>query len=119
MRPTFSQSRRVEGLTPRIREVSPTVSSPTREDRTRRGSPDRRLAGTTANHNTGLSKDPNTTMATIQIHTEIPGPRSKALMRRRHAALPRALSHATPIFAASATGSRVTDVDGNVYLDLA
>lgn len=58
-------------------------------------------------------------MATIQIRTEIPGPRSKALMRRRQAALPRALSHATPIFAASAAGSHVTDVDGNVYLDLA
>src|SRR5690348_13525099 len=58
-------------------------------------------------------------MGTIQIRTEIPGPRSKALMRRRHAALPRALSHATPIFAASAAGAHVTDVDGNVYLDLA
>src|SRR5262249_40709817 len=115
----FSQSRRVEGLTPRIREVSPTVRSPTREDRTRRGSRKRRLAGTTANHNTGLSKDQNTTMGTIQIRTEIPGPRSKALMRRRQATLPRALSHATPIFAASAAGAHVTDVDDNVYLDLA
>jgi 4-aminobutyrate aminotransferase / (S)-3-amino-2-methylpropionate transaminase / 5-aminovalerate transaminase len=58
-------------------------------------------------------------MATIQIRTEIPGPRSKALMRRRQAALPRALSHSTPIFAASAGGASVTDVDDNVYLDLA
>src|SRR5262244_1046563 len=58
-------------------------------------------------------------MATIQIRTEIPGPRSKAQMRRRQAALPRALSHSAPIFAASASDSSVTDVDGNVYLDLA
>src|SRR6476469_2383474 len=58
-------------------------------------------------------------MATIQIRTEIHGPRSKALMRRRHATLPRAVSHATPICAASATGADVTDVDGNVFLDLA
>ena len=58
-------------------------------------------------------------MATIQIRTEIPGPRSKALMRRRQATLPRALSHATPVFAASAAGAHVTDVDGNVFLDLA
>src|SRR5262249_57923610 len=64
-------------------------------------------------------KGPEDTMATIQIRTEIPGPRSKALMRRRQAALPRALSHSSPIFAASATDSSVTDVDGNVYLDLA
>jgi 4-aminobutyrate aminotransferase/(S)-3-amino-2-methylpropionate transaminase len=33
--------------------------------------------------------------------------------------LPRALSHATPIFAASASGAHVTDVDGNVFLDCA
>jgi len=58
-------------------------------------------------------------MSAIQIRTEIPGPRSKALMRRREAAVPRGASHATPIFAESATDARVTDVDGNVFLDLA
>jgi 4-aminobutyrate aminotransferase / (S)-3-amino-2-methylpropionate transaminase / 5-aminovalerate transaminase len=40
-------------------------------------------------------------------------------MRRRQAAVPRGVSHATPVFAASADGVRVTDVDGNVFLDFA
>ena len=46
MRPTFSKSRSVEGLTPRMRAVSTTVSSPTREVRTRRDSRERRVVGT-------------------------------------------------------------------------
>ena len=58
-------------------------------------------------------------MAAISIRTEIPGPRSRALMRRRAAAVPRGVAHAAPVFAASADGVRVTDVDGNVYLDFA
>ena len=40
-------------------------------------------------------------------------------MRRREAAVPRGISHATPVFAASADGVHVTDVDGNVFLDFA
>src|SRR6185295_17402925 len=58
-------------------------------------------------------------MPNIHIRTEIPGPRSRALMVRRKAAIPRGISHATPVFAASAEGARVTDVDGNVFLDFA
>src|SRR5215213_4690944 len=58
-------------------------------------------------------------MPVIQLRTAIPGPRSRALMARRHAAVPRGISHATPVFAASAEGARVTDVDGNVFLDFA
>ena len=58
-------------------------------------------------------------MSAIQIRTAIPGPRSRALMTRRHAAVPRGISHATPVFAASADGARVTDVDDNVFLDFA
>jgi 4-aminobutyrate aminotransferase / (S)-3-amino-2-methylpropionate transaminase / 5-aminovalerate transaminase len=58
-------------------------------------------------------------MATIQIRTEIPGPRSRALMARREAAIPRGPSNATPIFAASAEGAVIEDVDGNRYLDFA
>jgi 4-aminobutyrate aminotransferase/(S)-3-amino-2-methylpropionate transaminase len=58
-------------------------------------------------------------MATIQLKTSIPGPRSKALAQRRSAAVPRGLSHATPIYAAKAEGAVIEDVDGNRYLDLA
>src|SRR5919199_5093967 len=56
-------------------------------------------------------------MALIQLHTEVPGPRSRALMARRVAAVPRGIAHSTPVFAASADGARVTDVDDNVLLD--
>jgi 4-aminobutyrate aminotransferase/(S)-3-amino-2-methylpropionate transaminase len=58
-------------------------------------------------------------MATIQIRTEIPGPRSRALRARREAAIPRGPSNATPVFAASANGAVIEDVDGNHYLDFA
>jgi 4-aminobutyrate aminotransferase / (S)-3-amino-2-methylpropionate transaminase / 5-aminovalerate transaminase len=58
-------------------------------------------------------------MATIQIRTEIPGPRSRALMARREAAVPRGPSNATLVFAASAEGAVIEDVDGNRYLDFA
>jgi 4-aminobutyrate aminotransferase/(S)-3-amino-2-methylpropionate transaminase len=58
-------------------------------------------------------------MATIQIRSEIPGPRSRALMARREAAIPRGPSNATPIFASRAEGVVIEDVDGNRYLDFA
>jgi 4-aminobutyrate aminotransferase/(S)-3-amino-2-methylpropionate transaminase len=58
-------------------------------------------------------------MFTIQLRTEIPGPRSRSLMARREAAVPRGPYHATPIFAARAEGATIEDVDGNRYLDFA
>jgi 4-aminobutyrate aminotransferase/(S)-3-amino-2-methylpropionate transaminase len=58
-------------------------------------------------------------MTTIHIRTEIPGPRSRALMARRDAAVPRAPYNTTPIFVASAEGATIEDVDGNRYLDFA
>jgi 4-aminobutyrate aminotransferase / (S)-3-amino-2-methylpropionate transaminase / 5-aminovalerate transaminase len=58
-------------------------------------------------------------MSTIQIRTEIPGPRSRALMKRREAAIPRGPAHATPIFMARAEGVTLEDVDGNRFLDFA
>src|SRR5580658_4241049 len=58
-------------------------------------------------------------MTTIHIRTEIPGPRSRALMVRREAAVPRAPYNTVPIFAASAEGATIEDVDGNRYLDFA
>jgi hypothetical protein len=58
-------------------------------------------------------------MAAIHIRTDVPGPESRRLMARRSAAVPRGVAHATPVFAASAEGARVTDIDGNVFLDFA
>jgi 4-aminobutyrate aminotransferase/(S)-3-amino-2-methylpropionate transaminase len=58
-------------------------------------------------------------MGAIDIRTEVPGPASRALMARRAAAVPRGAAHSVPVFAASASGARVTDVDGNVFLDFA
>jgi 4-aminobutyrate aminotransferase/(S)-3-amino-2-methylpropionate transaminase len=58
-------------------------------------------------------------MATIQLRTSIPGPKSQELMRRRVAAVPRGVYHATPIFAARAEGALVEDVDGNLLMDFA
>ena len=58
-------------------------------------------------------------MGIIDIRTDIPGPVSQAMMARRVAAVPRGVSHSLPVFAASASGARVTDVDGNVFLDFA
>src|ERR1700687_6144354 len=60
-----------------------------------------------------------TEMPAIQIRTEIPGPRSRALMARREAAVPRGPYNSAPIFMASAEGATLQDVDGNRYLDFA
>jgi len=60
-----------------------------------------------------------TEMATIQLRTQVPGPKSQELMRRRNAAVPRGVYHSTPIFAARAEGVVIEDVDGNRYLDFA
>src|SRR6202158_1979082 len=58
-------------------------------------------------------------MASIQLRTSIPGPRSQALMQRRNAAVVQGAYHATPIFVAKAEGAVVEDVDGNRLLDFA
>jgi 4-aminobutyrate aminotransferase / (S)-3-amino-2-methylpropionate transaminase / 5-aminovalerate transaminase len=58
-------------------------------------------------------------MKTIQIRTEIPGPKSKALLARREAAIPRGPSLVTPVCAAKAEGAWIEDLDGNRYIDFA
>src|SRR5579864_9068016 len=58
-------------------------------------------------------------MSTIQLRTPIPGPKSKALSERRAKAVPRGLSHGTPIYVAKAEDAWLEDVDGNRYLDFA
>jgi 4-aminobutyrate aminotransferase / (S)-3-amino-2-methylpropionate transaminase / 5-aminovalerate transaminase len=58
-------------------------------------------------------------MSTIQLRTPIPGPKSRALSARRAEAVPRGLSHGTPIYVAKAQGAWLEDVDGNRYIDFA
>jgi 4-aminobutyrate aminotransferase/(S)-3-amino-2-methylpropionate transaminase len=58
-------------------------------------------------------------MAAIQLRTQLPGPRSRELMLRRAAAVPRGSYQATPIFVARAEGAVLEDVDGNRMLDFA
>src|ERR1700726_267580 len=58
-------------------------------------------------------------MSTIQLRTPIPGSKSKALAARRAQAVPRGLSHGTPIYVAKAEGAGPEDVDGNRYIDFA
>jgi 4-aminobutyrate aminotransferase/(S)-3-amino-2-methylpropionate transaminase len=58
-------------------------------------------------------------MATIQLKTTIPGPKSLELLERRKAALPAGLAKSTDICVASAKGAVITDVDGNTLLDFA
>src|SRR6476646_6214604 len=58
-------------------------------------------------------------MAVIQLKTEIPGPKSRALGERRQAAVPRGLSHATPLYVARAQDAWIEDVDGNRFIDFA
>ena len=58
-------------------------------------------------------------MSVIQLKTEIPGPRSRALAERRDAAVPRGLSHATPLYVARARDAWLEDVDGNRFIDFA
>jgi len=58
-------------------------------------------------------------MSTIQLRTSIPGPKSQALSARRAQAVPRGLSHGTPIYVAKAQDAWLEDVDGNRYIDFA
>ncbi len=58
-------------------------------------------------------------MGTIQLRTAIPGPKSKALMDRRNAAVARGPFHSTPVFVAKAEGAVLEDVDGNRFIDFA
>lgn len=58
-------------------------------------------------------------MKSIVLKTSIPGPKSLALMARRKAAVARGPFHGTPVFVDHAHGALITDVDGNVLIDLA
>ena len=53
-----------------------------------------------------------------RLLTEIPGPKSRALMERRMEAVPQAVFYTTPIFVEAASGAIIRDVDGNSLIDL-
>jgi 4-aminobutyrate aminotransferase / (S)-3-amino-2-methylpropionate transaminase / 5-aminovalerate transaminase len=55
----------------------------------------------------------------IKRLTDIPGPRSRALLERRERAVPRGPFNVAPIFVKLARGAIVEDVDGNTYVDFA
>jgi 4-aminobutyrate aminotransferase / (S)-3-amino-2-methylpropionate transaminase / 5-aminovalerate transaminase len=58
-------------------------------------------------------------MSYIRMNTDIPGPRARALLARRLAAVPAGLGKATDVVVERAEGSLVYDVDGNTLIDLA
>ena len=55
----------------------------------------------------------------IDLKTEIPGPRSRAIVERSDRAVARPLALTFPIVAESASGVTITDVDGNTFIDFA
>jgi 4-aminobutyrate aminotransferase/(S)-3-amino-2-methylpropionate transaminase len=59
------------------------------------------------------------TTKTIVLRTELPGPHSQAIIAREEHAVARPLLVHLPVFAASAEGATITDVDGNVFIDFA
>src|SRR5688572_23175815 len=58
-------------------------------------------------------------MGAIKKVTEIPGPKSKAMLARRAAAVSSGLGRATDVVVERAEGALVHDVDGNTLIDLA
>jgi 4-aminobutyrate aminotransferase / (S)-3-amino-2-methylpropionate transaminase / 5-aminovalerate transaminase len=53
-----------------------------------------------------------------RLVTEIPGPKSQALLERRRAAVTSGLSSSLPVFVEAASGAILRDVDGNQLIDL-
>src|ERR671916_3266931 len=56
-------------------------------------------------------------LESTRIKTEIPGPKSRALMERRRGAISSGVGIATPIFVQEAKGALLTDVDSNTFID--
>ena len=55
----------------------------------------------------------------IHLQTDVPGPRSRAILERKDRVVADPLSAYLPIVAAEGRGSTLTDVDGNTFLDFA
>ncbi|PSR33462.1 MAG: 4-aminobutyrate--2-oxoglutarate transaminase [Sulfobacillus benefaciens] len=54
----------------------------------------------------------------IALKTQIPGPKSQAVLQRIDKATPRAVAVYAPLVADRAHGSLLTDIDGNTFIDL-
>ena len=61
-----------------------------------------------------MSKEKN-----VKLVTSIPGPKSQALLERRISVVPQGISNNCGVFAKSAKGALVEDIDGNVFIDFA
>jgi 4-aminobutyrate aminotransferase/(S)-3-amino-2-methylpropionate transaminase len=57
-------------------------------------------------------------MGSIDLKTEVPGPRGRAMLARRSAAVAAGLAKATDIVVDRAEGALIHDVDGNTFIDL-
>ena len=55
---------------------------------------------------------------TIDLKTEVPGPRSREILERKERSVADPLSVTFPIVIQEGRGARLTDVDGNTFLDL-
>ena len=53
----------------------------------------------------------------IEIRTELPGPRSKGIIERKERVIAAPLSLVHPIVTAEGRGATLTDVDGNTFID--
>src|SRR3989440_11329420 len=54
---------------------------------------------------------------TIELRTEIPGPRSREILERKERVVAEPLSVFLPVVVDEARGSTLTDVDGNTFID--
>jgi 4-aminobutyrate aminotransferase/(S)-3-amino-2-methylpropionate transaminase len=54
---------------------------------------------------------------TIELRTEIPGPRSREILARHERSVAAPLAVALPLVAETASGATITDVDGNTVID--
>ena len=53
----------------------------------------------------------------IELRTEVPGPRSREIIERKERVIAEPLSLVHPIMAAEGSGATLTDVDGNTFID--
>ncbi|HSC90018.1 MAG TPA: 4-aminobutyrate--2-oxoglutarate transaminase [Gaiellaceae bacterium] len=57
------------------------------------------------------------TTRTIELRTDVPGPRSEEILERHRRVVARPLSIYLPLVVESASGATLTDVDGNTFID--